>query len=105
MDYKKDDEIDLIALLKTVFTARRFVLKPPYCLLFSALFALISPVKYTASSTFVPQLSEGRSSSSLGGLASLAGINLSAIMGGQPQEISPSFTRKSLKAFPIDFHF
>ena len=101
MDHQKEDEIDLIALLKTVFLARRFVLR------ITALFAvvgivvaLVSPVSYTASSTFMPQLSEGRSSSSLGGLASLAGINLSAVMGGQPQEISPSLYPQIAKSIP-----
>jgi uncharacterized protein involved in exopolysaccharide biosynthesis len=101
MDYQKDDEIDLIALLKTVFTARRFVLRITILFAFIGIVvALVSPVSYTASSTFMPQLSEGRSSSSLGGLASLAGINLSAVMGGQPQEISPSLYPQITKSIP-----
>ena len=62
--------------------------------------ALTSPVKYTASSTFVPQLSERQTNSSLGGLASLAGINLSAIMGSQPQEISPSLYPQIAESIP-----
>ena len=101
MDYQKDDEIDLIALLKTVFAARRFVLRTTTLFAIIGIFvALTSPVSYTASSTFMPQLSEGRSSSSLGGLASLAGINLSAVMGGQPQEISPSLYPQITKSIP-----
>ena len=104
MEDHKDDEIDLIALLKTAFAARRFVLKA------SALFAtvgiviaLTSSTTYTASSTFMPQLSESGTNSSLGGLASLAGINLSAVMGGQPQEISPSLYPKILESIPYRF--
>ena len=101
MDYQKDDEIDLIALLKTIFTARRFVLRTTTMFaIIGIVVALVSPVSYTASSTFMPQLSEGRSSSSLGGLASLAGINLSAVMGGQPQEISPSLYPQITKSIP-----
>ena len=101
MDYQKDDEIDLIALLKTIFTARRFVLRTTTLFaVIGILVALVSPVSYTASSTFMPQLSEGRSSSSLGGLASLAGINLSAVMGGQPQEIPPSLYPQITKSIP-----
>ena len=101
MDYQKDDEIDLIALLKTVFTARRFVLiTTTLFAIIGIVAALISPVSYTASSTFMPQLSEGRSSSSLGGLASLAGINLSAVMGGQLQEIPPSLYPQIIKSIP-----
>ena len=73
MDHQKDDEIDLIALLKTVFRARRFIIRAATFLAVVGVdVALFSPVIYTASSTFMPQLSEGPSSSSLGGLASLA---------------------------------
>ena len=101
MKTNKDDEIDLIALLKTVYVARRFVIKTT--ILFAVLgiiLAMVSPTKYTASSTFVPQLSEGQTNSPLGGLASLAGINLSAIMGAQPQEISPSLYPKIAESVP-----
>jgi uncharacterized protein involved in exopolysaccharide biosynthesis len=101
MNTNKEDEIDLIALLKTVFIARRFVVKTT--ILFAVLgviSALISPIKYTASTTFVPQLSEGPTNSSLGGLASLAGINLSAIMGSQPQEIPPSLYPQIAESVP-----
>ena len=101
MDTQKDDEIDLITLLKTVFVARRFVIKTT--ILFTVLgiiLAVVSPTKYTASSTFVPQLSEGQTNSPIGGLASLAGINLSAIMGGQPQEISPSLYPQIAESVP-----
>ena len=101
MDTHKDDEIDLIALLKTVFVARRFVIKTT--ILFAVLgviLALVSPTKYTASAKFIPQLSEGRTNSPLGGLASLAGINLSAIMGSQPQEISPSLYPQIAESIP-----
>ena len=101
MNDNKDDEIDLIALLKTVFVARRFVIT--ITVMFSALgivLALVSPVRYTATSMFMPQLSERQSSSSLGGLASLAGVNLSAIMGGQPQEIAPSLYPQIAESSP-----
>ena len=101
MKTNKDDEIDLLTLLKTVFVARRFVIKTT--ILFAVLgiiLAVVSPTKYTASSTFVPQLSEGQTNSPLGGLASLAGINLSAIMGSQPQEISPSLYPQIAESVP-----
>ena len=101
MNTHKDDEIDLIILLKIVFAARRFVIKTT--ILFAVLgviFALFSPIKYTAFSTFMPQLSEAQTNSSLGGLASLAGINLSAIIGSQPQEISPSLYPKIAESAP-----
>lgn len=101
MDTHKDDEIDLIALLKTVFLARRFVIKTTILFaIYGVILALVSPTKYTASATFVPQLSEGQTNSPLGGLASLAGINLSAIMGSQPQEISPSLYPQIAESIP-----
>ena len=101
MDYQKNDEIDLTVLLKTVFLARRFVLRiTTLFAIIGVVVALVSPVRYTASSTFMPQLSQGSTSSSLGGLASLAGINLSAVMGGQPQEISPSLYPQITKSIP-----
>ena len=101
MNTNKEDEIDLFGLLKTIFLAWPFVVKTT--MLFAVLgviSALISPTKYTASSTFVPQLSEGRTNSSLGGLASLAGINLSAIMGSQPQDIPPSLYPQIAESIP-----
>ncbi len=101
MNDHKEDEIDLIALLKTVFVARRFVIR--ITILFSILgivLALVSPVRYTASSMFMPQLSEGQSNTSLGGLASLAGINLTAIVGGQAQEIAPSLYPQIAESSP-----
>ena len=101
MDKHKDDEIDLIALLKTVFLARRFVIKTTISFaVLGVILAVVSPTKYTASSTFVPQLSEGQINSPLGGLASLAGINLSAIMGSQPQDISPSLYPQIAESIP-----
>lgn len=101
MKTNKDDEIDLIALLRTVYVARRFVIKTT--ILFAVLgiiLAMVSPTKYKASSTFVPQLSEGQTNSPLGGLASLAGINLSAIMGSQAQDISPSLYPQIAESIP-----
>ena len=101
MKTNNEDEIDLVVLLKTVFHARRFVIKTRILFsVFGVILALISPIKYSAYSRFVPQLSEGRANSSLGGLASLAGINLSAIMGSQPQEISPSLYPQIAESIP-----
>ena len=101
MNDHKDDDIDLIALLKTVFVARRLVIK--ITVLFSFLgivSALVSPVRYSASSTFMPQLSETQPNTPLSGLASLAGVNLTAIMGGQPQEIAPSLYPQIAESSP-----
>ena len=101
MNTNKEDEIDLVSLLKTIYVARRFIIKTIILFaVFGMILALASPIKYKASSTFVPQLSEGQTNSSLGGLASLAGINLSAIMGSQPQEIPPSLYPQIAESIP-----
>ena len=101
MNTHKRDEIDIVVLLKTVFNSRRLVIKVTILFAFiGVILAVVSPTKYTASSTFVPQLSEGRTNPSLGGLASLAGINLSAIMGSQPQEIPPSLYPQIAESVP-----
>lgn len=101
MNDRKEDEIDLIALLKTVFVARRFVIKTTVFFSFlGIILALVSPVRYSASSTFMPQLSETQPNTPLSGLASLAGVNLTAIMGGQPQEIAPSLYPQIAESSP-----
>jgi hypothetical protein len=72
------DEIDLLALVKTIWNCRRSVLR--IILLFlgvGLIFAVLSPKEFTATSTFIPQTGDsGKPGTSLGGLASLAGISL-----------------------------
>ena len=73
----KEDEIDLIALIKSLWISKKFIIR--LTLGFAALgivVALLSPLVYTASSTFIPQSSQAGSSSNLSGVASLVGINL-----------------------------
>ena len=72
-----NDEIDLIQISKTIWKSKRFVI------LFSSFFvfigiitALISPIVYTSSSTFILSSSNDNQTSSIGGVASLVGINL-----------------------------
>jgi uncharacterized protein involved in exopolysaccharide biosynthesis len=74
-----DDSIDLIALIKSLWQARGFIVKVTagFAVL-GLLVAFLSPVHYTAKSTFVPQTPESKTSGSLSGLAALAGVNLSA---------------------------
>lgn len=84
-----DDEIDLIALAKTIWEGRRTIFKTLIIFAFLGLFvAIFSKKEYTASTTMVPQTNNA--SSKMGGLsslASLAGFNLDMSAGGS--EISP----------------
>ena len=72
-----NDDIDLIQTAKTIWKDKRFII------LFSSFFvfigiitSLLSPIVYTSSSTFILSGSNENKTSSLGGVASLVGLNL-----------------------------
>jgi len=90
----EEDEIDLLKLAKTVWNKRRQVISITLIFMLLGLaVALLTPKEFTASSTFIPQTSEsGKGGGSLGGLASLAGINLGGMSGGS--EIPPTLYPK-----------
>jgi uncharacterized protein involved in exopolysaccharide biosynthesis len=89
-----EDEIDLLALAKTLWSQKAKIISITLTFMVIGIFiALFSPKEYTASSIFIPQTSEsGKGGGSLGGLASLAGINLGSMGGGS--EIPPSLYPK-----------
>ena len=110
MENIKDDEIDLVEILKKIYKSKKIILI--ISLLFALLgvaVALISPVKYSSETIFITQNQESNSSS-LSGVASLVGINLGASnFGGEipssmyPQvSNSPKFKRLLLNSY-IDF--
>lgn len=99
---QNSDEIDLKDLILTLFKNRKQILA--IALIFAVLGGIISfltPVTYTSSSTFLPQTSQagGGLSGSLGGLASLAGINLNAPISGG--DIPPSMYATVLASEPF----
>ncbi|MBS2210201.1 lipopolysaccharide biosynthesis protein [Carboxylicivirga mesophila] len=90
----KDDEIDLIALVKTIWNGRRTIYYSIGIAVFIGLIiAFTSPAKYEAYCTLIPsEEKQGGALGNLGGLASMAGINLGSMMGqssGIPAEIYP----------------
>jgi uncharacterized protein involved in exopolysaccharide biosynthesis len=89
---QNSDEIDLKDLIIPIWKARKQILTTAIIFaIFGGIIGFLTPATYTASSTFLPQTAQagGGLSGSLGGLASLAGINLSTGgMGGG--EIPPS---------------
>ena len=124
MDNIKDDEIDLVDILKKIYKSRKFILIISFFFaLLGVAVALLSPVKYSSETIFITQNQESNSSS-LSGVASLVGINLgTSNFGGEippsmyPQVTqSPKFKRLllnstidfddkiSLKQFLIDFY-
>jgi len=86
-----EDEIDLLALAKIVWESRRRIFAIVFVLMVLGLaISFLSPKEFTASSTFIPQTSQSnRAGGSLGGLASLAGIDMGNV--GGSAEITPSF--------------
>ena len=92
--FRDTDEIDLLELAKTAWDKRKVIFSVIVIFtIIGVLVALVLKNEYTASSTFVPQTSEqGKVGGNLGGLASLAGINLGGLVGGS--EIPPSLYPK-----------
>ncbi|MBY5949908.1 exopolysaccharide biosynthesis protein [Algoriphagus marincola] len=88
-----EDEIDLLELVKKLWDRRSFIIKIlTGFIVLGLLVAFLSPVEYTASSTFIPQVASGQKPGGLSGLASLAGINLGEM--GDGQEIPPTLYPK-----------
>lgn len=68
-----DDEIDLIALAKTIWESRKLIIKTVIVfIIIGVAIAFLTPKEYTATTTMVPQLSSN--SNKLGGLSSLAAM-------------------------------
>ena len=74
-----NDEIDLIQIAKTAWKSRRFIVYFSSLFFFTGIaIALLLPVVYTSSSTFILS-NNNDEKSSIGGVASLVGINLGGI--------------------------
>jgi LPS O-antigen subunit length determinant protein (WzzB/FepE family) len=97
----QEDAIDLIALLKNLWVARKIILKITLAFTSLGLFvAVFSKNEFTAATTFVP-LAQGTSigGGSLGSLASLAGINIGG--GASSEEISPELYPQIVSSIPF----
>jgi len=94
-----DDEIDLLALAKTLWNGRRIVLKS--ILIFGVIgliVALTSPKEFVATTIMVPSGSDGSSKlGGLGGLAAMAGINLNTTTGS---DLSPTVYPQIVASLP-----
>jgi uncharacterized protein involved in exopolysaccharide biosynthesis len=99
---QNSDEIDLRDIILPLWKARKQILTTAIIFaIIGGIIGFLTPATYTASSTFLPQTAQagGGLSGSLGGLASLAGINLNAPMAGG--EIPPSMYEKVLASEPF----
>ena len=92
-NYSEEDSIDIIALLKTLWIGKKLIVRTTILFfVIGCIVALLSPVVYTAQTTFIPQVSEDQMSTSKGGLgslASLAGINLNQGSSTSDSYLSP----------------
>ena len=80
---ENSDEIDLIEIAKSVWNGKKLIgVITSFFVLIGVLSALLSPVVFTSSTTFIPSSQEGSSGSGLSGVASLVGINLGAMSSG-----------------------
>ena len=81
----EEEEIDILALVMRLWEKKWFIVKVTCVFAILGLFvAILTPKEYTASCVVVPETKGGAfSSSSLGGLAAMAGINLGASSGGE----------------------
>lgn len=98
----EEDEIDLIALAKSIWERRRFIFKTVIVFaIIGVVVALFSPTQYTASTKMVPQSSGGsqRMGGGLSSLASMAGINLN--MNQTTTELLPQTYPQILQSVPF----
>ena len=95
MDNIKDEEIDLVEILKNIYKSRIFILIISFSFaLIGVAVAMLSPIKFSSETIFITQNQESNSSS-LSGVASLVGINLGASnFGGEiPSSMYPQVTQ------------
>lgn len=95
-----EDQIDLIALAKTLWDGRKDIVKITLIFMGIGLFiALTSPAEYTSTVVVKPTLSDSKSKlgGNLGGLAAIAGINLGG--GSSAAEIHPSLYPKIVESY------
>ncbi len=97
----EDDEIDLIALSKTFWSGKAILIKSVIVFGIIGFFvAILSPKEYIAKTVMVPQVADGQSKlGGLGGLAAMAGINLS--VGSTGSELSPTIYPQIIASIPF----
>lgn len=93
----EEEEIDLIALAVRLWKKKWFIVKVTCVFaVIGFIVAITTPVEYTAKCVVMPETKDGAfTSSNLGGLAAMAGINLGASGGGDM--LSPSMYNSLLK--------
>lgn len=97
----KGDRLNLVVLFDILRKGRSVVLYSTLLTVLLALFlALIIPARYEARAVILPNAESESSLDKLGGLASLAGVNLNSMM-GQTAGISPEIYSSIIGSFPF----
>lgn len=99
----KGDEIDLVELVKVVWSKKWFIAKVAgFFAVLGLIIAFTSPEEYSTSSILIPEtaVEGGNLGGQLGGLASLAGVNLGGI-GGASQGINPALYQSISRSTPF----
>jgi uncharacterized protein involved in exopolysaccharide biosynthesis len=98
---QNSDEIDFRDIILPLWKSRKQILTTAIIFaIIGGIIGFLTPATYTASSTFLPQTSqEGGAGASLGGLAALAGINLSVPIASG--DISPTMYETVLGSEPF----
>lgn len=98
-NHNAEDEIDLLALFKTIWQGKKTIIR--FVIVFGCIglfIAIFSAKEYTASVTLVPQTGGSKVSGNLGGLAAMAGINLG---GGNEEGIPPALYPTIVQSIPF----
>ncbi|MFO7826009.1 MAG: GNVR domain-containing protein [Cyclobacterium sp.] len=100
MDSDKEVVISIEEIVQTIWGGRFFIIKiVSGFVLIGLILALLTPRSYTASLTFIPQVKDRqRIGGNLGGLASIAGINLDQMAGGV-SDIPPTLYPRIIKSY------
>ncbi|REE01644.1 Wzz/FepE/Etk N-terminal domain-containing protein [Marinoscillum furvescens] len=101
--FVKEDEIDLIELAKLIWSRRLFIVKVTSAfVVLGLIIAFTSPVEYKTSCTLIPEAinEPGKLGGSLGGLASLAGVDLGGLSNGS-QGINPALYQSVSRSTPF----
>tara|TARA_Y200000002_G_scaffold112336_1_gene91949 strand:+ start:170 stop:1255 length:1086 start_codon:yes stop_codon:yes gene_type:complete len=99
MSHNREEEIDLVEIVKSLWRSRFFIIKVSSVFFVLGIFiSLASPVIYTSSTTFIPQTSQSTGTSGLSGVASLVGIDLGGV--GSSTEIPPSIYPQIVSSAP-----
>lgn len=102
-EINREGEIDLIELVKFIWSKRLFITKiTSVFVAFGLLIAFTTPKEYETSCILIPEAMDGGSGlgGSLGGLAALAGVDLGGMSGGG-STINPGLYRSVAQSTPF----